>query len=108
MYVCISLAGILDLSLFSSPSGMDEYCLIMFCTMGGAFIWLAIATKYSLPVSTTHSLIGSLIGVGLLSKGFNAVQLNGLSMIGKLYYRDNYSYLLLTYIYLLLSITYII
>jgi phosphate/sulfate permease len=55
-------SGILNLSLFNTQEGMDEYSLLMFCTMGGAFMWLAIATYLKAPVSTTHSLIGSLIG----------------------------------------------
>ncbi|CDF34368.1 unnamed protein product [Chondrus crispus] len=35
--------------------------------------WLIIATYLSLPVSTTHSVIGSLIGVGLAFRGGSAV-----------------------------------
>ncbi|XXQ30516.1 Phosphate transporter [Plasmodiophora brassicae] len=42
------------------------YCLVMFCTLAGAFLWLLIATIYALPVSTSHSMIGSLVGLGLV------------------------------------------
>lgn len=38
-----------------------------------ATTWLIIATYLSLPVSTTHSIIGSLIGVGLAYRGSSAV-----------------------------------
>ena len=38
-----------------------------------ATTWLITATYFSLPVSTTHSIIGSLIGVGLTFRGAEAV-----------------------------------
>ncbi|ANQ10010.1 Phosphate transporter [Plasmodium coatneyi] len=37
----------------------------MFCALMGATIWLAIATCLGLPVSTTHSIVGALLGFGL-------------------------------------------
>lgn len=38
-----------------------------------ATFWLVLATYLSLPVSTTHSIIGALIGVGLAYRGKDAV-----------------------------------
>jgi len=34
--------------------------------MMAAAVWLTIATRYGLPVSTTHSIIGGIVGVGLV------------------------------------------
>lgn len=39
----------------------------------GAVAWLAIATIAGLPVSTTHSLFGALIGVALIERGSSAI-----------------------------------
>ena len=39
----------------------------------GAFIWVIIASKTGLPVSTTHSIIGALCGVGVVAVGFDGV-----------------------------------
>lgn len=38
-----------------------------------ATIWLVIATYLSLPVSTTHSIIGALVGVGIAYRGKDTV-----------------------------------
>jgi len=70
--------GILDVDRFEADAArdggaLDLYARIMFCTMAGAFAWLGIATLYSLPVSTTHSLVGALLGVGLTAVGTPAI-----------------------------------
>ncbi|BAD86250.1 sodium/phosphate symporter [Thermococcus kodakarensis KOD1] len=38
-----------------------------------ATIWLVIATKFGLPVSTTHSIIGGIVGYGIVYAGFSIV-----------------------------------
>jgi len=38
-----------------------------------ATIWLIIATKFGLPVSTTHSIIGGIVGYGIVYAGFSIV-----------------------------------
>lgn len=43
--------------------------------------WLALATKYQLPVSTTQSIVGALIGFALVSKGPDAVVWNEVFLI---------------------------
>lgn len=45
----------------------------MMCVIASVGFWLAVATKYSLPVSTTHSCIGAIIGMTIVSKGLDAV-----------------------------------
>eukprot|EP01083_Nonionella_stella_P305812 1068392_1 len=51
----------------------DVLMLGMFCALASGALWLALASKYSLPVSTTHSIIGAIIGFSVAAKGVNAV-----------------------------------
>lgn len=47
--------------------------LAMAFALVGSSIWLSIATSIGMPVSTTHSIIGAVIGVGIASKGADHV-----------------------------------
>lgn len=63
--------GIADPSMFSS----DPYVFMygMLCACGAAFCWLAIATWLQLPVSSTHSICGGVLGFALVYGGVGAV-----------------------------------
>jgi len=39
----------------------------------GAIAWLIVATRTGMPVSTTHSLVGALIGAGIMQSGVHGV-----------------------------------
>lgn len=47
--------------------------LAMAMALVGSSIWLSIATSIGLPVSTTHSIVGAVIGVGIATKGADHV-----------------------------------
>jgi len=46
-----------------------------------AALWVSFATWKSLPVSTTHSIVGAMVGFGLMAGGFSVVNWGGLSVI---------------------------
>ncbi len=52
-----------------------------FCAEFGAATTILLATKFGLPVSTTHCLVGSVLGVGL-ARGLSALNLSMIRNIG--------------------------
>lgn len=78
--------GILDTALFevTGPLGSDGPLILalgMFSALLAAGIWLQIATMWGLPVSTTHSIVGAVVGFGLVVLGFAAVDWRSVGMI---------------------------
>lgn len=58
------------------PSRFDALTLVLgfLSALLAAAVWLQIATWFGWPVSTTHSIVGSLVGIGLMLGGLSAVQ----------------------------------
>jgi PiT family inorganic phosphate transporter len=63
--------GIVDSSMLPSP---DVLVLGMLSALLASGIWLMVASYYGWPVSTTHTIVGSLIGFGLVGLGLEAVE----------------------------------
>nr|CCC89257.1 putative phosphate-repressible phosphate permease [Trypanosoma congolense IL3000] len=63
--------GIADPKTFKD----EPYILMygMMCALAAAFTWLFVATVVSLPVSSTHSIAGAIIGFALVYGGAGAV-----------------------------------
>lgn len=56
------------------PIATPDLVLGMISAMLSAGLWLIVATLFSWPVSTTHSIIGALVGFGVVASGVNAIQ----------------------------------
>ncbi len=71
--------GILEVSLFQPGSpllgddGPTILMLGMVAALLAAGVWLQIATSFGLPVSTTHSIVGAVIGFALVAVGKSAI-----------------------------------
>ena len=63
--------GIIDTDLFSGDP--TAFVCGMLAALLAAGVWLQIASYFGWPVSTTHSIVGAIIGFGVLYGGVEAV-----------------------------------
>lgn len=70
-------SGIVDMSM-AAANPMD-FAYIMMAALLGAAVWLLIATRMGWPVSTTHSIIGGIVGASLAVGFVNGT--GGLAMV---------------------------
>ena len=63
--------GMVDPSLLAGSP--EKLLLGMFAALLAAGIWVHLATRFGLPVSTTHSIVGAVVGFGILAVGIHAV-----------------------------------
>lgn len=64
--------GMIDVQLFANDP--QVLMLGMLAALLAAAVWLNIATLFGLPVSTTHSIVGAIVGFGLFIYGSSAIQ----------------------------------
>lgn len=62
---------IIDVDRFNDDPAV--LMLTMACALVGSSLWLTLATKIGMPVSTTHSIVGGVIGSGIAALGGNSV-----------------------------------
>ena len=64
-------SGIVNYKYFTKQP--EIYMLGMLCVIGATGLWLLLATLLEMPVSTTHSCVGGVIGFGICAGGVNSV-----------------------------------
>ena len=71
--------GIIDVS---SISGEPETLILgMLGSLLAAATWLNLASRWGWPVSTTHSIVGAIVGFGMVGIGTGAVKWGGVATI---------------------------
>lgn len=63
--------GIIDIDAFGSDT--DSFLWAMMAALLAAALWLNLATMAKAPVSTTHSIVGGVMGAGIAAAGFSIV-----------------------------------
>lgn len=62
--------GIIDTKAFSDP---ERFTWLMLAALLAGALWLNLATMLGAPVSTTHSIIGAVMGAGIAAGGWSLV-----------------------------------
>jgi inorganic phosphate transporter, PiT family len=65
--------GVVDIHFITLP--------VIIAALAGAIIWNIITWLWGLPTSSSHALIGGLVGAGLASAGYKAIILSGVLKI---------------------------
>lgn len=60
--------GIIDPAMIPDP---DTFIWLMLAALMAGALWLNIATMNGLPVSTTHSIVGGVLGAGIAAAGWD-------------------------------------
>ena len=63
--------GIIDIDAFGGNT--DSFIWAMMAALLSAALWLNFATMAKAPVSTTHSIVGGVMGAGIAAAGFSIV-----------------------------------
>lgn len=63
--------GIIDIAAFGGNT--DSFIWAMMAALLSAALWLNFATMAKAPVSTTHSIVGGVMGAGIAAAGFGIV-----------------------------------
>ncbi len=71
--------GIIDADLLSATPELLVYGML--ASLLAAGIWLLVASKFGWPVSTTHSIVGAIVGFAAVGIGVDAVHWNKVGTI---------------------------
>jgi len=71
--------GIIDIEAFGDDT--EHFLWAMMAALLAAALWLNLATMARAPVSTTHSIVGGVMGAGIAAAGFNIVNWNTMAKI---------------------------
>lgn len=66
---------VVNTALFANDPAM--LMLGMVCAVVASSLYLTMATRLGMPVSTTHSIMGGVIGMGVASVGASGMSLSG-------------------------------
>jgi len=73
--------GMMDVKLYDGDDGRVLIMVGMTSVLLAAATWLLVASKFGLPVSTTHSAVGGVVAFAITTKGHGSVKWEKVGMI---------------------------
>ncbi|MFA6048666.1 MAG: inorganic phosphate transporter [Candidatus Micrarchaeia archaeon] len=73
--------GILDTKMVQGILPAETFVVMILAALAGAIAWDVITWYFGIPVSSSHALVGGLIGAGLMAVGPSAVLFGGVSTV---------------------------
>jgi PiT family inorganic phosphate transporter len=73
-------SGIVNPAMFAAEPHLYAYGMLAALLAAG--IWLQVATYFGWPVSTTHSIVGAIIGFGIIAAGVHSIYWGQVLFIG--------------------------
>jgi PiT family inorganic phosphate transporter len=71
--------GIIDTHAFTDDPRMLAHGML--CALLAASVWLNLSSYFGMPVSTTHSIVGAVVGFGILEAGFGHIHWHKMGQI---------------------------
>jgi len=77
----VSHEALMSIPGLSPAEAVALLALGMACALLAAAVWLHVSTLMGMPVSTTHSIVGAVMGFGLVAAGWSAVHWGKIAQI---------------------------
>merc|ERR1719247_3090250 len=72
-YVSKTIPGkLISLDMYEGADGRVLIMIGMTSALMAASFWILMATKYAIPVSTTHAIVGGVMAAGIITKGYDS------------------------------------
>lgn len=84
--------GIVDVSV------VDSYLILS--ALVGAIVWTDLCTRFGLPISVSHALIGGLAGAGVTKAGFGVLLMSGIYRVSLFIFLSPLLGLLIAYVFM--------
>ena len=78
--VAVTVASLIDSAALNNTSGALVGFIFLLSTMISALVWSGVSAVFNVPNSTSHTLLGGLVGAGMITFGTGAIDWNAVGI----------------------------